>query len=77
MTSLFRLSRETTGILAEEGAKQVFHIPAGAEILVLGEVAAADGPPNRQVVAHWNGKAVSLFACDVRDRGELVSRAHR
>jgi len=76
MGSRFRLLRETTGIAALDGRKLIVHIPAGAEVLFTGPFdALRDESPDRQVIVHWNGKAILLFGCDIQERGILVEGA--
>ena len=59
-----------------DGRKTIVHIPAGAEVFFSGALdGLSDDLSNQEVIVHWNGKAILVFACDIQERGEFVEGA--
>lgn len=64
----FKLSTSTTGILSENNQRVIVTIPANAV------VALVDGDPegNGFVKVQYRDKTLSMFAVDLRSRGERM-----
>jgi hypothetical protein len=73
MRSKFRLNAPTIAIITENGKEEMLTLQDGEEITVMGRLDASQ-TQNRQVEVEWNGQRLKLFAIDVLDRGERVSR---
>ncbi len=61
----YRLTSATLGILTDNGRRIAVTVPAGAVVVVI----ASDGP---MVDLNWQGRGVTMFAVDVRNRGQAV-----
>jgi hypothetical protein len=68
----FRLNAPTIAIIFEDGKKVAVQIPAGAEILAIDSVPDPVVDRAQQVNAKWEGRTVTLFAADIRERGERL-----
>ena len=65
----FRLSTSTLGILSENGERIAVQILKDAVV----EVTSGPRPDDERMVdVVWEGKALAMFAQDIRDRGEQV-----
>jgi hypothetical protein len=64
----YRLERSTLAILNQEGLVLHKTIPAGAVVLVVG----SRMEESRMAVVEYEGRAFTMFARDLEDRGELV-----
>ena len=59
----------TLAILDQDGNKLPLSLPQGAEV----EVPTGPVNENQIIDVVWEGKALMMFAWDLRDRGELVN----
>jgi hypothetical protein len=70
-----RFKLKTATIATAEGpdTRIAVQLPIGAEIVVRDQV-DSDGPadPTRQVNVEWDGKMLSMFLVDIREKGEWV-----
>jgi hypothetical protein len=73
----FRLRTDTIAIVVQDGKKVAFRIPAGAEILLIDRIPDPLVDPTQVVNATWEGKMLTLFAADIRDRGERILKKGR
>ena len=65
----FRLSTSTLGILSENGERIAVQILKDAVV----EVTSGPRPDDERMVdVVWKGKTLTMFAQDIRDRGEEV-----
>ena len=65
----FRLNAPTLGILSGDGERIAVEIPKDAIV----EVISGPRPDDQRMVdVVWEGKALAIFAQDIRDRGEQV-----
>ena len=69
----FRLKAATIAIAHEDGKEVAVRVPAGADILVTGSLDGEE--PNRQVIAQWGWKTLTMFAVDILERGERIKGA--
>jgi hypothetical protein len=65
----FRLNAPTLGILSGDGERIAIQLPKDAIVEVTGGPRPED---MRMVDIVWEGKALAMFARDIRDRGEQV-----
>jgi hypothetical protein len=65
---LFKINSPTVAIERPGNNAKVIHIPAGSAIRVVKEASGAD----LLVGVEWNGRALSMFARDLVERGERV-----
>jgi len=66
----YRLKASTIAVVVEDGKEALVHIPAGAEILALDNLAIDPMDCNRQVSIEWNHQRFKMFVVDVQERGE-------
>ena len=67
---VYRLSSATLGILSIDNFQRIpVTVPTNALVTVLD----GDINGNRFVDCEWEGKTLTMFAIDVRVRGEIVS----
>lgn len=62
----------TIALSLQGGKKIAVAVPVDAEIVVTDEVPVDHADRNRQVSVEWDGKTVTMFAVDIRDRGVRV-----
>ena len=65
----FRLNAPTLGILSGDGERIAVQLPKDAIVEVTSGPRQDD---QRMVDVVWEGKALAMFAQDIRDRGEQV-----
>jgi hypothetical protein len=66
---MYKLCRPTTCILKKNGEKPVaLTIPANALIEMNGEI-----PAEGMIEVSWDNQKVSVFAIDLKERGEVVN----
>ena len=63
----YRLKTSTLGIQNKNGHAGAVVVPADTMLTVRGQVSDADG----LVECEWDGNTVSLFARDIKERGEV------
>jgi hypothetical protein len=70
----FRLKTATIGVTDGPDKRVAIQLPAGAQIVVLDQI-PPDVPPdsNHQVNVEWEGKLVSMFLVDIREKGEPIA----
>jgi hypothetical protein len=73
----FKLKTRTIAVSLEGGKKIAVAVPMDAEIVVTDKVPVDHTDRNRQVTVEWAGKIVTMFAVDIRDRGERVVERKR
>ena len=65
----FRLNAPTLGILSGDGERIAVQLPKDAIV----EVTSGPRPDDQRMVdVVWEGKALAMFAQDIRDRGDQV-----
>ena len=64
----YRLKTCTLAILDQDGQKIPMRIPTGSTV----EIIEQDINGNRLVDVKWEGKKVTMFTIDLRERGEAV-----
>jgi hypothetical protein len=65
----FKLRRETLGIESQDGDRVAVRVPSDSIVEVI------SGPTEhdmRMVQVHWKGRALVMFAEDIRQRGEEI-----
>jgi len=68
-----RLKTDTIATTSEDGNVIAIQVPAGAEILVLDQIQPnVPHTSTRQVDVLWQGKALSMFLVDIRERCEPI-----
>ena len=60
-----------TLIVSEDGKSTLVEIPAGAQLIVQ-ETLWAGADHTRKIEVHWQGQTVTVFAIDLRERGEQI-----
>jgi hypothetical protein len=73
----FRINAPTIATAFQDGKKVAVQTPAGAEILAIDSVPDPVVDRNQQVYTKWEGRTVTMFAVEVRDRGEPIPTATR
>ena len=73
----FRINAPTIATVFQDCKKVAVQIPAGAEILAIDSVPDPVVDRNQQVNAKWEGRTVTMFAVDIRERGERIPTATR
>ena len=68
----FRLKAATIAVGFTDGKKVAYQIPAGAEIVVIDSIRVDPNDPSRTVSVEWNSKPFTMFAVDLRERGDRI-----
>lgn len=68
----FRLKIATIATAIMDGKEIAFRIPAGAEIVVIDRLRVDSQAQPRRVKVEWNSQIVTMFAVDIKERGEPV-----
>jgi hypothetical protein len=68
-----RLNSATIASAIQDGRSIALLIPTGAEVIPLDAVPEeGSGDDGREVSVEWQGRTVSMFLVDLRERGEQV-----
>jgi hypothetical protein len=65
----FRLNAATIALIFEHGNEIAVRVPTGAEIWVIDTIPNPVVDQCHRVNATWGGRAVKMFAADIRDHG--------
>jgi hypothetical protein len=68
----FRMNIATIATAVMDGKEIAFRIPAGAEIVVMESLPADSQDRTQRVKVEWNGQVVTMFAVDIKYRGEPI-----
>ena len=69
----FRLKATTIALaFAADGKKIAYQIPAGAELVVIDCIRVDPNDPSRTVTVEWESKTFTMFAVDLRERGDRI-----
>lgn len=69
LSSTYRLLRETTAVVTQNGRPSLFTIPAGSVITVQ----EAPSQETGLVPIQWERRTVKMFAADLERRAELIA----
>jgi hypothetical protein len=64
----FILRKDTLAILSENGGRVPVTVPQDSVV----ELPGGDIKSDRLVSVHWQGKVLTMFAQDIRERGQQV-----